>query len=136
VPWLRYTQAIEISPQFVSLRMKRAACYDATGQYGQAVGDVSRAVKLKSGNVEGFFLLARMHFKTGDRASQHISLCHISVKFWFGLKRQRDCLIAFAFASADPSVSSSIVASVSSSIVAKVLGREGRNALASLGRKL
>lgn len=63
-----YTQAIDISPQFVSLRMKRAACYDATGQYGQAVGDVSRAVKLKSGNVEGYYLLSRMHFKTGDRA--------------------------------------------------------------------
>jgi len=63
-----FTQAVEQSPGFVTLRMSRAACYEATAQYGQAVGDVSRAVKLKSGNIKGYFLLSRLHFKTGDRA--------------------------------------------------------------------
>jgi len=63
-----FTQAVEYSPGFISIRMSRAACYEATAQYGQAVGDVSRAVKLKSGNIKGYFLLSRLHFKTGDRA--------------------------------------------------------------------
>ena len=63
-----FTQAVEFSPGFILIRMSRAACYEITGQYGQAVGDVSRAVKLKSGNVKGYFKLSQLHFKTGDRA--------------------------------------------------------------------
>jgi len=62
-----YTQAIEVSPQFVQLRLARAKVFEAVGRFGDAVGDVSRAVKLKSGNVEGYFWLSRLHFQTGDR---------------------------------------------------------------------
>lgn len=38
------------------------------GQVGEAIGDVTRATKLTSGNVEGYFLLSQLHYKTGDRA--------------------------------------------------------------------
>lgn len=63
-----YTQAIDISPAFVQLRLDRAGVFEQVGRFGDAVGDVSRAVKLKSGNVEGYFWLSRLHWQTGDRA--------------------------------------------------------------------
>eukprot|EP00038_Savillea_parva_P009078 m.181081 g.181081 ORF g.181081 m.181081 type:complete len:504 (+) comp15164_c0_seq1:130-1641(+) len=62
------TQAIETAPSAEPLRMLRAKSYLETGQVGEAVGDVTRATKLTSGNVEAYFLLSRLHFKTGDRA--------------------------------------------------------------------
>ena len=36
-----YTQAIEVSPQFVQLRLARAKVFEAVGRFGDAVGDVS-----------------------------------------------------------------------------------------------
>jgi len=62
------SQAIEHAPSCEPLRMIRARSYLETGQTGEAIGDVTRATKLTSGNVEGYYLLAQLHFKTGARA--------------------------------------------------------------------
>eukprot|EP00041_Stephanoeca_diplocostata_P008263 m.120660 g.120660 ORF g.120660 m.120660 type:complete len:486 (+) comp17246_c0_seq1:257-1714(+) len=62
-----FTQAIEVSPSYEPLRMLRAQAYQKSGQTGEAIGDVSRAAKLKSGNVEAFLLLSRLHYATGAR---------------------------------------------------------------------
>lgn len=62
-----FTQALEVSPSSEPMRRLRAECYMATGQNGEAIGDVTRATKLKSGNVEAFFLLSKLQFQVGDR---------------------------------------------------------------------
>eukprot|EP00054_Salpingoeca_dolichothecata_P037188 m.10014 g.10014 ORF g.10014 m.10014 type:complete len:477 (-) comp7316_c0_seq1:85-1515(-) len=62
-----YTLAIEIAPSSEQLRMARADCYRHTGQLGEAVGDVMRATRLRSGNMEAYYLLSQLHFETGDR---------------------------------------------------------------------
>jgi len=63
------SQAIEISPTSEPLRRMRAECYMATGQNGEAIGDVTRATKLKPNNVEAYFLLSQLQFTIGDRAN-------------------------------------------------------------------
>ena len=56
-------QALEVSPNSEPMRRMRAEAYMATGQNGEAIGDVTRATKLKSGNVEAYFLLAKLQFQ-------------------------------------------------------------------------
>jgi len=73
-----FTQALEVSPNSEPMRRMRAESYMATGQNGEAIGDVTRATKLKSGNVEAYFLLAKLQFQVGDRAE--------------GLKQIRECV--------------------------------------------
>jgi tetratricopeptide (TPR) repeat protein len=70
--------------------------YLEVGQTGEAIGDVTRATKLSSGNVEAYFLLSQLHFKTGDRveALKQIRECvkldadhKLAFKFYKKLKK-------------------------------------------------
>lgn len=69
-----YTQAFELSPSSPELRVARGLLLQQTGQYGEAVGDVMKATKLKSGNVEAYFLLSQLHLQTGDRAESLVAI--------------------------------------------------------------
>eukprot|EP00037_Helgoeca_nana_P032793 m.415383 g.415383 ORF g.415383 m.415383 type:complete len:493 (-) comp29612_c0_seq1:146-1624(-) len=89
-------QALEIAPSSEPLRMLRARAYLEVGQTGEAIGDVTRATKLSSGNVEAYFLLSQLHFKTGDRveALKQIRECvkldadhKLAFKFYKKLKK-------------------------------------------------
>jgi len=62
------SQVLETSPNFAGARKLRAEAYRQLGQLGEAVGDMMRATKLVPGDVDGYLLLAKLHYETGDRS--------------------------------------------------------------------
>ena len=60
------TEVVEIAPYSENLRMRRAQAFISVGDLHGAVGDVTRATKLKSDHTEGFFLLSNLYYKLGD----------------------------------------------------------------------
>eukprot|EP01135_Chromosphaera_perkinsii_P004630 Nk52_evm23s292 gene=Nk52_evmTU23s292 len=60
------TAAVEISPFSEAFRMKRAGIFMKMGDLHGAVGDVTRATKLKNDHTEAYLLLSSLYYKLGE----------------------------------------------------------------------
>eukprot|EP00052_Salpingoeca_macrocollata_P023722 m.209412 g.209412 ORF g.209412 m.209412 type:complete len:492 (+) comp22094_c3_seq6:955-2430(+) len=60
------SDALQVAPNSETLRMARAKCYMATGQLGEAVGDVLKATKMGLPNTDAYLLLSRLYYKMGE----------------------------------------------------------------------
>eukprot|EP00042_Codosiga_hollandica_P058611 m.886329 g.886329 ORF g.886329 m.886329 type:complete len:476 (-) comp59908_c0_seq3:6619-8046(-) len=60
------TQAVETATSDGDSRMMRGQCYEKLGQIGEAIGDLTRATKLKNDNIPAYFQLSNIQYNMGE----------------------------------------------------------------------